>query len=168
MNQCLEILGGSEQPDGDRTRFALTQFAFWLLAATDGHAKNFSIYHRRGGSFGLTALYDVLSAWPILGEGPNLLSEHDAKLAMALRSKSAHYKLRDIRVRHWAALAQRCGAPDVWTQIQQMAHGVDAALDRVSSLLPTTFPPRVWDAVQAGTKRHASQFLREAALVGAT
>ena len=168
MNRCLEILAGSEQADGDRTRFVLTQFAFWLLAATDGHAKNFSIYHRRGGSFGLTALYDVLSAWPIIGEGPNLLSEHNAKLAMALRSKSAHYKLRDIRVRHWVALAQRCGAPDVWARIQQMAHGVDAALDRVSSLLPVTFPLSVWDAVQAGTTRHASQFLREAALIGAT
>ncbi len=168
MDQCLEVLAGSEHADGDRTRFVLTQFAFWLLAATDGHAKNFSVYHRRGGSFGLTALYDVLSAWPILGEGPNLLSEHHTKLAMALRSKSAHYKLREIRVRHWLALAQRCGAPDVWARIQQMAQDVDAALDRVSSQLPTTFPLNVWDAVQAGTRRHASQFLREAELITAT
>jgi len=26
-------------------------FAFWLLAAIDGHAKNFSIYHHRGGAY---------------------------------------------------------------------------------------------------------------------
>ena len=30
----------------DRANFVLAQFAFWLLAATDGHAKNFSIQHR--------------------------------------------------------------------------------------------------------------------------
>ena len=107
-----------------------------------------------------------MSAWPILGEDPNLLSEHDAKLAMALRSKNAHYKLREIRARHWVALAQRCGAPDIWARIHQMAQSADDALDRVSKLLPTTFPPSVWDAVQAGTKRHASQFLREAESLG--
>jgi serine/threonine-protein kinase HipA len=42
-------LAGSQQADLDRTNFALTQLAFWLLAATDGHAKNFSIFHHAGG-----------------------------------------------------------------------------------------------------------------------
>ena len=167
MQTCLDLLAGSEQPGGDRARFVLTQLAFWLLAATDGHAKNFSLFHRRGGSFALTPLYDVISAWPIIGKGPNLVPEHAAKLAMALHSKNTHYKLHEIRARHWMALAQRCGAEGVWHHMIAMALDVDAAFARVQALLPDDFPPRVWQAVQAGTAQHANQFLHEAAALPA-
>ena len=166
MLTCLDLLANSEKADADRTQFILAQLAFWLLGATDGHAKNFSIFHRRGGSFGLTPLYDVISIWPIIGEGPNLISEHDAKMAMALHSKNTHYKMREMRASHWLALAQRCGVPGVWDQMLQMVRNVDSALERVQLLLPVGFPSRVWGAVQAGMKRHADQFLRGAETIG--
>ena len=70
VRDCLAVLANSEHADEDRSTFALTQLAFWLLAATDGHAKNFSIQHRRAGRFHLAPLYDVLSArisWPTNG-----------------------------------------------------------------------------------------------------
>jgi serine/threonine-protein kinase HipA len=162
MHTCLDILAGSAQADTDRTRFALTQLAFWLLAATDGHAKNFSIFHYRGGAFGLTPLYDVISAWPIIGEGPNLISAHAARLAMALRAKNTHYKLNEIRARHWMHLAQRSGVPGVWERMLEMTRSVDAALERIQALLPMDFPPHIWHTVQAGIKQHANQFMREA------
>ncbi len=161
MRTCLDLLRGSAQADTDSAHFTLTQLAFWLLAATDGHAKNFSIFHHRGGSFGLTPLYDVISAWPIIGNGPKLISEHDAKLAMALHSKNTHYKLREIRVRHWVTLANRCGVPGLRELMLQMVRGVDAALVQVRARLPGNFPAQVWDTVQAGMHRHADQFLRE-------
>lgn len=163
MQTCLDLLASSERADGDRTHFVLSQFAFWLLAATDGHAKNFSLFHRRGGSFALTPLYDVISAWPIIGKGPNLVSEHAAKLAMALHSKNTHYKLREIRARHWLGLAQRCGIPGAWHQMIAMALEVEAAFGRVQAILPDDFPERIWRAVRSGSSRHADQFLREAA-----
>ncbi len=47
----------------DVRAFVLSQLAFWLLAAIDGHAKNFSLFRRRDGYL-LAPLYDVLSAWP--------------------------------------------------------------------------------------------------------
>ena len=50
--KALVVLAASEHADDDRAVFALAQLAFWLMAATDGHAKNFSICHRRGGRFG--------------------------------------------------------------------------------------------------------------------
>jgi serine/threonine-protein kinase HipA len=161
MRTCLDLLGGSVQAEADRVHFTLTQLAFWLLAATDGHAKNFSIFHNRGGSFALTPLYDVISAWPIIGNGPRLISEHDAKLAMAMHSKNTHYELREIRVRHWVTLASRCGAPGLWEKMLQMVSRVDVALSQVQTRLPNDFPAQVWDAVQAGMRRHAEQFLRE-------
>lgn len=46
------------------------QVLFWmLLRAIDGHAKNFSLCLDPGGGLRLTPLYDVLSAWPVIGRG---------------------------------------------------------------------------------------------------
>ena len=69
--------------------FLLAQLVFWMLRAPDGHAKNFSLFVRPQGAYGLTPLYDVMSAWPLIGEGPGLLSEHKIRLAMAIRSTNA-------------------------------------------------------------------------------
>lgn len=48
------------------------------------NAKNFSIILKRGGDFRLTSLYDALSGWPIIGNGPNMVSPRRVKLAMAM------------------------------------------------------------------------------------
>ncbi|MBK9609182.1 MAG: type II toxin-antitoxin system HipA family toxin [Betaproteobacteria bacterium] len=162
MLTCLELLANGERADIDRAHFALAQFAFWLLAATDGHAKNFSIFHHRGGTFRLTPLYDVISAWPIIGKGQNLIPAHKARLAMGLHSTNTHYRLSEIRALHWMGLAKRCGAPGVWEQMLGMARGVNVALEGVQRRLPANYPGRVWDRVQAGMTRHADQFMREA------
>lgn len=159
LQDCLAILANSEQASVDRATLALAQLAFWLLAATDGHAKNFSIQHRRGGRFGLAPLYDVLSAWPIIGSGPNRLPYQRARLAMAVRGKNAHYRLREIGVRHWHRLASSCGA-DVWARMTAMVESVDGALQSVERRLPKVFPGGVWEPVAEGMRRHAAQFLR--------
>lgn len=52
----------------------MTQIVFWMMAATDGHAKNFSISIGPQGRYHLTPLYDVLSAWPVIGHGNNQIS----------------------------------------------------------------------------------------------
>jgi serine/threonine-protein kinase HipA len=68
MEKCLQLLQGSADRE-DTTLFLLTQLAFVLMAATDGHAKNFSIYLDRGDAYRMTPLYDVLSMWPYFGDG---------------------------------------------------------------------------------------------------
>jgi serine/threonine-protein kinase HipA len=161
VRDCLGVLANSEHATQDRAIFALAQLAFWLLAATDGHAKNFSIQHRRGGSFHMAPLYDVLSAWPIIGSGPNQLPYQRAKLAMAIRGKNVHYQLREIDVRHWQALAATCG-PGVWERMKLMVESVDDVLQTVEGRLPTNFPTRLWSRVADGTRRHATQFLQRA------
>ncbi|MCW5661648.1 MAG: type II toxin-antitoxin system HipA family toxin [Burkholderiaceae bacterium] len=155
---CLQVLARSEHAAEDRATFALAQLAFWLMAATDGHAKNFSIHHHRGGRFALTPLYDVLSAWPIIGNGPNHIAYQRAKLAMAIRGeKNVHYGLRDIQTRHWQRLAQLCG-PDVWARMQALVAVVDVALAQVEGELPKDFPPRVWGAIAKGMRQQARRF----------
>ncbi len=159
---CLQVLAAGEQADEDRAVFALSQLAFWLLAATDGHAKNYSIQHRRGGSFSMTPLYDVLSAWPIVGDGPNRVAYPRAKLAMAVRGEgNAHYRLRDIEPRHWQRLAATCG-PGVWERMKAMVESVDRVLDAVATTLPAGFPEETWESISAGVRGHAQRFQRSA------
>lgn len=160
MRQCLDYLAASQFAE-DKAHFVLAQLAFWLLAATDGHAKNFSIFMERGGAYRMTPLYDVLSAWPILGKGAHMLAYQDAKMAMALHGKNTHYKLADIRARHWQRLAQSTSVDGLWEHMLAMVHRVPAALDTVEAHLPSDFPAAVWDRVSAGTRRHAQQLLRE-------
>jgi serine/threonine-protein kinase HipA len=157
---CLGVLANSEHADEDRATFALAQLAFWLLAATDGHAKNFSIQHRRGGRFHLAPLYDVLSAWPIIGRGPNQLPYQRAKLAMALRGQNVHYRLDEIEARHWQRLAIACG-PEVFNRMTAMVERVDGALQEVERRLPAGFPEGVWSRVSDGMRRHATKFQKD-------
>lgn len=160
VQDCLRVLAAGEEADGDRATFALAQLAFWLLAATDGHAKNFSLRHRRAGRFGLTPLYDVLSAWPIVGDGPNHIAYPRAKLAMAIRGeRNAHDRLRDIQPHHWHRLATSCG-PGVWERMKTMVGSVDGVLDAAASELPVGFPERTWAPISAGMRRHAQLFQR--------
>lgn len=159
MQDCLAVLSHSEHAQEDQTDFVLTQFAFWLLAATDGHAKNFSIQHRRGGSFVMTPRYDVLSAWPIIGNGPSQLSYQRATLAMGVKAGNMHYRLRDIQARHWQGLAAAVSG-EAWHRLLALAGNIDAALSQVEAELPEGFPSRVWSSTSAGVRRHVQSFLQ--------
>lgn len=158
IRECLDILGNSEAPWLGRLEFTLAQLGFWLLAAPDGHAKNFSIFIHAGGSYSLTPLYDVLSAWPIIGKRANQMPYQDAGLAMALRSKNAHYKFGEIEPRHWHQLAEQAGE-EVWDNMVDLVENVNPALERVEATLPTDFPGHVWSSISAGVRRHAKKFL---------
>ncbi|MGH8760223.1 MAG: type II toxin-antitoxin system HipA family toxin, partial [Burkholderiales bacterium] len=87
---------------------------------------------------------------------------------MALRGKSAHYRLGEIHARHWQALAQSSGLPQAWDQLIATATCVDATLQRVQARLPAGFPSAVWKKIAAGIRTHAAQFLRELMLAGRT
>lgn len=163
IEDSLMLLTGSEHAEDDKAHFVLAQLAFWLLAAADGHGKNFSLYHRVGGTYGMTPLYDVLSAWPIIGNGANQLPLQRAKLAMALRGRTPHYRLEEIRVRHWQALAERAAVPEIWTRMCTLVESVDDAFRRVEAALPAAFPDRVITTIREGVRRQARAFLREMA-----
>lgn len=157
---ALALLAGSTEAPADKLHFVMTQLAFWLLAAGDGHAKNFSIFLQRGGSYRATPLYDVLSYWPILGDGPNQVPYRKARLAMALRSTNTHYHLFQLQRRHWQALADRSGVPGAFGLMVRLAESVPLALDQVQAALPAGFPAQVWGTVRNGTLAHAEAFLR--------
>ncbi len=156
MRDILRVLTGSSTPDVDCRDFLRAQLVFWLLAATDGHAKNFSLFHERGGSYRLTPFYDVLSAWPIIGKGSALLPWPKAKLAMAVRSKDAHWKLADIKRRHWEHLGRTSGLGTDTTWIDELADTTPTVIKRVSDLLPRRFPEPVANAIFTGLRQQAA------------
>lgn len=150
MADCLKLLAGSADAEGDRLTFLLAQFAFWLLAATDGHAKNYSIFLGRGDAYTMTPLYDVLSVWPYIGDAPNQFKWKSAGLAMAVRSRNAHYALQSIQPRHWQALAMKSGGAAVWQAMCELAGKVEATLDSVQQRLPPAFPTKTFDTIASG------------------
>jgi len=162
MRQILDELARAEHPAADQRTFMLAQLAFWMLAATDGHAKNFSIHHRRGGGFGLTPLYDVLSAWPMVGKRADQLDLHELKLAMAIRGKNTHYKIHEIQPRHFQALAHRYPDAEAWPAMIELAARVETAIDTVKRRLPQGFATLVWTPLCKGMIAQAKSLLSHA------
>lgn len=158
IRTILSLLSGSSNARSDKAAFARAQLAFSLLAATDGHAKNFSIFLHRGGEYRMTPLYDVLSMWPIIGNGPNLVSPFKARLALALRAKNPHYQLATIQTRHWRALALQTGVADAFDGMLALVGGAPSALQRVEHELPADFPEPLWLAVKAGVLAQCERF----------
>ncbi|MSL71817.1 hypothetical protein GKF76_24720, partial [Escherichia coli] len=65
--RIMAFLMGSSEALKDRYDFMKFQVFQWLIGATDGHAKNFSVFIQAGGSYRLTPFYDIISAFPVLG-----------------------------------------------------------------------------------------------------
>ena len=161
----LALLAGSADAFTDRMVFQLAQLAFWLMAATDGHAKNFSIFLRQGNSYEMAPLYDVLSIWPYVGKGRGQLHLRDVRLAMALRSKNTHYDLCSVRARHWHNSAMKNGGPVVWDAMLNLVAQVEVALEAVETKLPKAFPVRIWTPIADGMRSQAKQFRSEASAI---
>jgi serine/threonine-protein kinase HipA len=156
--RILGLLQAGLEPARDAVTFATTQLAFWLLAAPDGHAKNFSIFLTRDG-YRLAPLYDVLSAWPIIGTGQGEWAYQDARLAMAIRGSRPHRALGRIARRHWAKLARDTAVPDAFDAMVALVERADDALSRVEQRLPADFPGYVWERFASGVRMHRTRFL---------
>ena len=157
IRDILRILETGDRPADDMRAFLKAQVVYWMLAATDGHAKNFSLFHERGGEYRLTPFYDVLSAWPLIGRGPGKLDVHKVKLAMAVRSKSAHWKLNEIHARHWIETARRCGVADMPAILADVVARTPAVIASTEKAPPKGFPPQIADAILAGVRASANR-----------
>jgi len=162
MDKILNFLNGSIHAEQDKLNFLKAQFLFWLLCASDGHAKNFSIQHQAGGRYALAPLYDVLSFYPVLGEGANPLSRHKVKMAMAVRGKSPHWKMREIQPRHWHELARRHGIAFTGSDspFEQVIAQTPAVIETVKSLLPSDFPAQVSESILNGLAGAAKRLMK--------
>ena len=148
--QILDILKGSDDAMTDRMRFLKAQIVYWLLGATDGHAKNFSLSLMPGARFHLTPLYDVMSAQPAVDAGQ--LRHNKMKFAMAVGS-NRHYVVGDILPRHFRQIANSSGVPDssVENIFAELGRDVPGALKKTANLMPPGFPQTLLDSITRGT-----------------
>jgi serine/threonine-protein kinase HipA len=151
MERITELLLGSEKAAEDRRDFMRTQLVFWLLAAIDGHAKNFSIFLQAGGGYRLTPRYDILSAHPMLGRGRGKLSPHKIRMAMDVRGKNRHYRWKEISARHWLETARRCGISEMKSIVDEVITQTPKAVDQVTARLPRKFPDQIAATILSGT-----------------
>jgi serine/threonine-protein kinase HipA len=103
----------------------------------------------------MTPLYDVLSVYPLLGEEPGKLSPHKARLAMAVRSKNAHWQINKVMRRHWQAVGERYGIVlpkgfAVNDVIDKVVAFTPDVVQRVQQALPPDFPAEVADPIFNG------------------
>lgn len=152
----LNLLKGSDAPDEDQAMLIKALAMFWLLGATDGHAKNFSIHLSPGGRFRITPLYDIISAQPSVDAGQ--LQRNKMKLAMAVGS-SRHYVVERIATRHFVETAAQAGigASVVAQVFDELRATAPIALDTVRQVLPAEFPDEIADAVIHGFENRLRQ-----------
>ncbi|MDA8094954.1 MAG: HipA domain-containing protein [Betaproteobacteria bacterium] len=156
MAEILDTLRGSETNILDRASFLGAQMFFWMLAAPDGHAKNFSVFIEPKGLFRATPLYDVMSAWPIIGHAHDKYDWKKIEMAMAVRSgRDPHHRMAEVLPRHWMQFAERHAVTGFSSLAGLIVAGTRAAISEVSRLLPVGFPQSVSDPVFAGLERQA-------------
>ena len=151
IEQILQLLRGSDQPLADQRSFLKANIVFWLMGATDGHAKNFSVFLRPGGRFQLTPNYDLISAQPSV-DSKKILWKH-FRLAMSFGAKP-HYAIRQIAPRHFFQTAARAGVGNqvVHSILEELRDGTQAAIDGVIADLPSGFPEKIANSISAGIK----------------
>ncbi len=157
----LELLRGSERATEDRREFMRTQLLFWMLAAIDGHAKNFSIFHLPNSNYRMTPRYDILSAYPVLGHGRGKLAPEEIRMAMAVSGKNRHYVWRDIHARHWLETARRNGFEEMELIMEDLISKTPNAIQRVEKSLPHGFPAEIAEPILAGIQERAEQLKAE-------
>ena len=142
----IGLLKGSNMPAEDQETFFKAQILFWLMGATDGHAKNFSIYLMPGGRFQMTPLYDVLTAQPHVDA--RQIKQNQMTLAMCA-GKNRHYRIHQLQIRHFIETGAAAGLPKslINRSIESIVDTADKAFENLEPVLPSDFPPEIHDSL---------------------
>lgn len=145
----MRLLAGSDRPNQDRLAFFKAQVLFWLLGATDGHAKNFSIALRPGGGFGMTPLYDVLTAQKAVDDGQ--IRHNRMRLAMSVGDQN-HYRINEVVRRHFLETAKVVGLGQDLADnvIDEILNQLGGAIERTKIRLPAGLPDALVNSLMDG------------------
>ncbi|HEY4345661.1 MAG TPA: type II toxin-antitoxin system HipA family toxin [Parvibaculum sp.] len=155
LQRLLELLKASDDPQTDQRMLLKAAIAFWLLGATDGHAKNFSLFLLPSGRFQMTPLYDVLSAQPHVDR--HEVKKNQMRMAMSA-GNTRHYRVHDIAPRHFIETAAKASIPAAFVTgiLVELFEVARAASDRVLRSLPDDFPMDLAHSIVRGMEQRLS------------
>ncbi|WP_318518409.1 type II toxin-antitoxin system HipA family toxin [Photobacterium leiognathi] len=155
----MQFLLGSRTSTQDREGFFKAQILFWLLAAIDGHGKNFSLFLEPESRYSMTPLYDIISAYPLMDS--NSIPKQKAKMAMALTGTNKYYKWQTIQPRHFLSTAKAVGfstqrANELMSEMKNQAPSV---IEKVRQQLPNDFPTEISESIFNGVLKQAGRLV---------
>lgn len=159
ISDCLQLLTASSN-NADRETFLKAQVFFWLIAAIDGHGKNFSLFLEADNNYRMTPLYDILSAYPVMSKKG--LHPKKIKMAMSLKGKNIHWKWSGIQPRHFISTAEYLKYPsDKITQYYEYCiDNVENAIAQVEMKINKKFPGYVAESIFTGLRKQAKKTIR--------
>lgn len=151
ITSIAKLLMGSDNSQTDQLAFFKAQILFWLIGATDGHAKNFSIFLTPRSRYQLTPLYDILTAQPSLDTYQ--IRRNQFKLAMAI-GNSRRYRIFDIHGRHFVETGRAAGLSSqlIGQAVDEVRASFDRAFSDVERQLPVHFPEAIHASLEAGAR----------------
>lgn len=152
VGDIMRLFAESDRPDVDRRALMKTIIAFWLIGATDGHAKNFSIFLSPGGRFSAAPAYDVLSAEPSLAA--HQIERRQMRLAMAIGDRR-RYRIDQIAPRHFVQTAVAAGYDEESTRavLEELRTTAGPAFAAAAGAMPPGTPAALTDPVAAAIAR---------------
>ncbi|MBL4918669.1 type II toxin-antitoxin system HipA family toxin [Szabonella alba] len=152
--QIMELLRESDTPIEDRETFFQAQIFYFLIGASDGHAKNFSLRLGRQGRFSLAPLYDILSVAPVVRAGR--LQRKRYRLAMSV---DGHYGVDEIVPRHFESEGRAAGLPKgrALELLQDMTDRLGPALECAMVAVGAQVPQSVSDPIADDAMQRAAQ-----------
>lgn len=163
MRDIIGLLDGTNDPRADQAAFVKSQILFWLIGATDGHAKNFSIFLEPGGRFSLAPFYDVLSAQPAADRGQ--IAPPKFRLAMSAGT-NRHYRLSEVMGRHFVQTGKAAGlgADLMRRAVLELLDQAANAVSQARAAMPADFADKVHASIAAAIDRrlpHLASALEE-------
>lgn len=144
----LKLLQSADEPLKDQAAFFKAQIINWLIGATDGHGKNFSILLRPEGRYGLTPFYDVLSAQLALDQ--KQIPRNKFKLAMSV-GNSRKYEIINVVGRHFIETGKEAGlGPTIMNQVvTELLEQAGKASAEALAKMPTDFAGEIHESITA-------------------
>ena len=158
IRECLGLLAGSDYAEEDRLAFLKAQIVFWLIGATDGHAKNFSLFLTPGGRYRMTPLYDIMSLQP--NYAAKQLRRKEFRLSMAI-GDNRYYAMESILPYHFLEDAKAAGmAQDrVRSLFGSLGETIEGALERTAAIMPDDFPKLLVEGIGHAMRKRSAKLL---------
>jgi len=156
--EIMDILRGSDYPIDDRLDFFKANVLYWLIGATDGHAKNFSLALSSRGRFRMTPLYDVLTLQTTVDQ--KRLPHKDFKLAMRV-GQSNQYNVERIHGRHFMDTGVKAGLSRkaIGNLFESIHDDYKSAIEKTRDELDDDFPQEITDAVSKAIDRRIPRMI---------